>query len=75
MYLNFNTEKLKDIIEGIRAIIQIIFGIYIVFCVFMWCYYMITLHEVPNDCSFFSLSAHIGFMMLVVIFMLAIICT
>jgi hypothetical protein len=75
MYLNFNTEKLKDTLEGIRTIIQIIFGIYIIFCVIMYFYYIITLHEVPDNCSFFSLSANIGFMILVVILMLAIICS
>lgn len=70
-----NLEKLEVALQSIRTLLQIIIGVYIVFCVLMWCYYMVTLHEVPNDCSFFSLSAHIGFIMLVVILMLVMICT
>jgi hypothetical protein len=45
---------------------------YLIFCVFIWGYYMFTLQQVPDDCSFFSLSAHIGFMVL--IFMFSVIC-
>ena len=75
MHLNFNTEKLEDIIEGIRTLMYIMLGIYIIFCVVMYFYYIITLHEVPDNCSFFSLSANIGFIILVVILMLAIVCS
>ena len=48
---------------------------YLLFCVVMWCYYMITSHEISNNCSFFSFSAHIGFLILVLILILLMICT
>lgn len=68
-------EKLEAVMQGIGTLFQIIGGVYLVFCMVLWFYYIITLHQVPNDCSFFSLSANVGFIMLVIILMCAMICT
>ena len=68
-------DKIENFIENIKGVLRIIALVYILFCIIMWAYYMITLHQVPSDCSFFSFSAHIGLIFLVLILMLLLICS
>ena len=69
------SDKIENLIENIKALFRIIVLVYILFCIIMWAYYMTTLHQVPSDCSFFSFSAHIGFIFLILILMILLVCT
>lgn len=59
----------------IGKFLRITVGTYAIFCIVMWAYFMIVLHEIPNDCSFIHISANIGFLLLLLILILLMICT
>ncbi len=75
MYCKIKISMEEYLGNKVGNLLRIIVWAYLIFCVLSWGYFMITTQEIPNDCSFFSLSAHIGFMVLLLILMLLMICT
>ena len=68
-------KRIEELLKNILFLLRVSILVYVVFCVIMWAYYMVTLHQIPNDCSVRSFSAHIGFIVLLLILMLLMICT
>ena len=68
-------KRNEEFLENVLFLLRVSILVYVVFCVIMWAYYMVTLHQIPNDCSVLSFSAHIGFIVLLLILMLLVVCT